>query len=98
MNGSTLALAVDQVNAAAPDRPVTVFLPDGTTVGVPTQASAGVRLARSGRSITAQVPGGLEVLASVQGLPGDTQSGSGGTAVIRVLLPDSVLRHGVARA
>ncbi|HEV3169638.1 MAG TPA: HAMP domain-containing sensor histidine kinase [Actinocrinis sp.] len=101
VSGNTLTLAVDQLNAASPDQPVTVFLPDGATVGARAQASAGVRLARSGRSITAQVPGGLEVLVSVQGLPGDaTASGSGlgGTAVIRVFVPDSVLRHGVVRA
>jgi signal transduction histidine kinase len=106
VSGDTLALAVDQLDAAAPDRPVTVFLPDGTTVGAAAQVSAGVRLARSGRSITAQVPGGLEVLVSVQGLSGGAQdsgsaisgAGLGGTAVIRVFLPDSVIRHGVVRA
>jgi signal transduction histidine kinase len=101
VSGDTLALAVDQLNTASPDRPVTVFLPDGTTVGARAQASDGVRLARSGRSITDQVPGGLEVLVSVQGLPaGATASGGGlgGTAVIRVFLPDSILRHGVVRA
>lgn len=87
----TLSLALDQANAAAPERPATVFLPDGTTVGVATVPSSAVQLARSGRSITAQAPGGLEVLVSVEGLPD-------GAAVIRVFLPDSVLGHGVVRA
>lgn len=100
VGGNTLALAVDQLNAASPDRPVTVFLPDGGTLGAPAPVSAGVRLARSGRSITDEVPGGLEVLVSVQGLPGGASpaAGLGGTAVIRVFVPDSVLRHGVVRA
>lgn len=101
VGGNTLALAVGQLNAASPDRPVTVFLPDGSTTGAPAPVSDGVRLARSGRSITDEVPGGLEVLVSVQGLPGSasTATGSlGGTAVIRVFVPDSLLRHGVVRA
>jgi len=101
VGGSTLALAVDQLNAATPDRPVTVFLPDGSTVGASAPVSDGVRLARSGRSITDEVPGGLEVLVSVQGLPGSasTTAGSlGGTAVIRVFVPEALLRHGVVRA
>lgn len=101
VGGGTLTLAVDQLNTASPGRPVTVFLPDGSIVGVPARVSDGVRLARSGRSITDQVPGGLEVLVSVQGLAGDaptTTAGVGGTAVIRVFVPDAVLRHGVVRA
>lgn len=102
VSGQTLALAVDGLNAAGPDQPVTVFLPDGTTVGAPARSSAGVHLAGSGRSITAQVPGGLDVLVSVQGLTGATATtsggGLGGTAVIQVFLPDAVLRHGVVRA
>lgn len=101
VGGNTLALAVDQLNAATPDRPVTVFLPDGSTVGASAPVSDGVRLARSGRSITDEVPGGLEVLVSVQGLPGSasTAAGSlGGTAVIRVFVPEALLRHGVVRA
>ena len=101
VSGGTLALAVGQLNAASPDRPVTVFLPDGGTVGAAAQVSNGVRLARLGRSITARVPGGLEVLVSVQGLAGGAPSATadvGGTAVIRVFVPDTVLRHGVVRA
>jgi signal transduction histidine kinase len=87
----TLGLALDQANAAQPDVSISVFLADGTTLGTPTQPSSAVRLARSGRSITAQAPGGLEVLVSVQGMPD-------GTAVIRVFLPEAVLAHGVVRA
>jgi signal transduction histidine kinase len=91
VDATTLELALDQANTDSPDRPVTVFLPDGAIAGALAQPSAGVQLARSGRSITAEAPGGLEVLVSVEGLPT-------GTAVIRVFLPEAVLRHGVVRA
>jgi signal transduction histidine kinase len=87
---SALALALGQHNASSPD-PVTVFLPGTGTVGASAVPSTAVRLAESGRSLTADTAGGIEVLVSVQGL-------AQGTAVIRVLVPDSVLRHGVDRA
>lgn len=91
MRGSDLRLAVAEVNATS-NAPVTVFLPDGTQVGVPAARSASVQLAlRDKRSFSASVPGGTEVLVAVGGL-------SGGTAVIRSFVPDAVLRHGVARA
>ena len=53
--------------------------------------SPAVRLARNGRSFSAEAPGGEQVLVAVEGL-------AGGSAVIRAFVPDSVLRHGVARA
>jgi len=53
--------------------------------------SAAVRLARNGRSFSAEAPGGEQVLVAVEGL-------ARGTAVIRAFVPDSVLRHGVTRA
>lgn len=91
MRGSDLRLAVGEVNANS-SAPVTVFLPDGTQVGVPTARSAGVQLAlRDKGSFSASVPGGIEVLVAVGGL-------TGGTAVIRSFVPDAVLRHGVTRA
>ncbi|MFC4005647.1 ATP-binding protein [Nonomuraea purpurea] len=80
-----LALAVAQVA-----RPVTVFLPDGRTIGAPATRSDAVRLAATGRSVTAAAPGGSEVLVSAQS--------SGGTAVIRVLVPDDELMRGVREA
>jgi signal transduction histidine kinase len=86
----TLKLTVDQVNAVT-NTPVTVFLPSGTTLGVPAARSSAVQLAEKGRSFTAQAPGGEEVLVAVDGLPA-------GPAVIRTFVPDAVLRHGVARA
>ncbi|MFF0306393.1 sensor histidine kinase [Streptosporangium sp. NPDC004379] len=70
--------------------PVTVFLPDGRVVGAPARRSPAVELAARGRSVTAAVPGGREVLVAVQGVPG-------GTAVVRVHLSDADLTEGVAR-
>jgi signal transduction histidine kinase len=87
---SNLRLTVDQVNAET-STPVTVFLPSGTQLGQPAPVSAAVRLARNGRSFSAEAPGGEQVLVAVEGL-------AGGSAVIRTFVPDSVLRHGVTRA
>ncbi|PZG14394.1 sensor histidine kinase [Nonomuraea aridisoli] len=80
-----LALAVEQVA-----RPVTVFLPGGGTVGRPAGRSDAVRLAATGRSVTAEADGGREVLVSAQS--------PGGTAVIRVFVPDDELMRGVREA
>ncbi|WP_188196439.1 sensor histidine kinase [Nonomuraea sp. SYSU D8015] len=80
-----LGLAVEQVS-----RPVTVFLPDGRTVGAAAARSDAVRLAATGRSVTAVAPGGREVLVSAQS--------PGGTAVIRVFVPDAELMRGVREA
>jgi len=85
-----LRVAVAQVNAAI-SAPVTIFLPDGTVAGAPAPVSASVRLAMRGQSFSTSVPGGVEVLVAVEGLPG-------GTAVIGSFVPDAVLHHGVARA
>lgn len=72
-------------------RPTTVFMPDGTVIGQPAGRDDAVVLAASGRSLTATVAGGREVLVAVAGLPG-------GTAVVRVFVSDSELSRGVARA
>ncbi|GAA2863831.1 hypothetical protein GCM10020220_061370 [Nonomuraea rubra] len=80
-----LGLAVEQVS-----RPVTVFLPDGRTVGDRAARSDAVRLAATGRSVTAEADGGREVLVSAQS--------PGGTAVIRVFVPDAELMRGVREA
>ena len=85
-----LRVAVAQVNAEI-STPVTIFLPDGTVAGAPAPESASVRLAMRGQSFSTSVPGGVEVLVAVEGLPG-------GTAVIGSFVPDAVLHHGVARA
>ena len=89
MRGSDLRLAVAEVNATS-SAPVTVFLPDGTQVGVPAARSASIQLAlRDKRSFSASVPGGIEVLVAVGGL-------AGGTAVIRSFVPGAVLQIGRA--
>jgi signal transduction histidine kinase len=90
---SSLRLTVDQVNAENGSTPVTVFMPGGREFGQPAPRSAAVELAARGRSFTTVGPRGAEVLVSVQGLPTGT-----GTAVIRIFVPNSELRHGLTRA
>lgn len=80
-----LELAVAQVS-----RPVTVFLPDGRTLGPAAPRSDAVRLAATGRSVTAEAPGGREVLVSVRSPEG--------TVVIRAFVDDAELLRGVREA
>ncbi|MEV0166553.1 ATP-binding protein [Nonomuraea fuscirosea] len=80
-----LAVAVEQVS-----RPVTVFLPGGGLIGAQAARSDAVRLAATGRSVTAEAPGGREVLVSAQSPEG--------TAVIRVFVADAELMRGVREA
>ena len=87
---SSLSLALEQAGAAG-GPPITVFYPDGGTVGASARRSAAVELATQGNSVTARVPGGREILVAVEGLPG-------GTAVVRTYVPDSELDRGVKRA
>ena len=96
----TLRLTVDQLNVEDGGSPVTVFLPDGQKLGQPTLRTATVDKAATGQSFTTVGPEGTEVLAAVQGLPaGATVQGwPTGTAVIRIFVPNAVLRQGVARA
>ncbi|NRQ34264.1 HAMP domain-containing histidine kinase [Nonomuraea sp. NN258] len=79
------ALAAQQASG-----PVTVFLPGGQTVGVPARRSDAVRLAATGRSVTAEVEGGREVLMSAQSPQG--------TAVVRVFVSEAELTRGVGAA
>ncbi|MDP9843796.1 sensor histidine kinase [Streptosporangium lutulentum] len=85
-----LALTVEQVTASG-GYPLTVFLPDGRTLGRPVPRSDAVRLAALGRSVTARVPGGNEVLVSVQ-------SPSLGAVVVRVFVSEADLNRGVREA
>ena len=87
---SSLSLALEQAGAAG-GPPITVFYPDGGTVGASARRSAAVDLAAQGNSVTARVPGGREILVAVEGLPG-------GTTVVRTYVPDSELDRGVKRA
>jgi signal transduction histidine kinase len=86
----SLDLTVTRENAARVHQ-LTVFLPDHRVIGAPADRSANVDLAATGRSITADAPGGREVLVAVSGL-------SNGTAVIRTFVPRAELTAGVARA
>jgi signal transduction histidine kinase len=81
-----LPLVVDSAGTA-----MTVYLPDGTVVGRAAPRDAAVRLAAGGRSLTAGVPGGREVLVAVGGLPG-------GTAVVRDFVSNAELQRGVVRS
>jgi signal transduction histidine kinase len=90
LDRQALALSVEQAGASS-GRPITIFLGDGGVVGAPATRSAAVALAARGNSITAEVPGGREILVSVQGM-------ASGTTVIRAYVSDHELRHGVLRA
>lgn len=83
----TLRLTVDQAGAAS-GHPVTVFLADGRVLGSPAPRTPAVALAARGRSLSAEVPGGLELLVAVEGAPG-------GAAVVRTFLSDADLTRGV---
>jgi len=85
------ALELTAERASASGYPVTIFLPDGRTLGTPAPRSAAVRLAAHGRSVTAEAPGGREILVAVQGRPD-------GTAVVRVFLSHEALTRGVTEA
>jgi signal transduction histidine kinase len=91
VDAQTLGLTVARSNAANRHQ-VTVFLPDGEMIGAPAPRSTAVTLAaRTNRSLSAQAPGGREVIVVVAGL-------SQGTAVIRTFVPDAELRRGVDRS
>ncbi|WP_283136590.1 sensor histidine kinase [Rhizohabitans arisaemae] len=87
---SELGLAVQQANSGS-GFPLTVFLGGDGVLGVPAAESDAVRLGLTGRSLTAEAPGGREIVVAVQG-------GSEGTAVIRTFVSDADLTQGVANA
>ncbi|MEN3305604.1 MAG: hypothetical protein V7603_1806 [Micromonosporaceae bacterium] len=87
---TALAAAVDEANASGGHK-ITVFLPDHRSVGAKVTRSAAVDRAARGRSLTAEAPGGREVLVAVGGL-------SDGVAVIRTFLGNAELYRGVTRA
>lgn len=87
----TLAVTLGQLaREDAENFRLTVFLPEGTVLGVPAPVSRAVELAATGRSFTAVHDGGLEVLVAAQG-------GPRGTAVIRAFVSTEQLRAGVTR-
>ncbi|MDG4765373.1 HAMP domain-containing sensor histidine kinase [Solwaraspora sp. WMMD406] len=86
----SLRLTVDQLAATA-DRPVTVYLPDGTILGDQVAPTPAVRLATLGRSLTTSDARGREILVAVQGR-------ADGTAVIRTFVSVAELNRGVHQA
>ncbi len=84
------AVVVSRANARTPATVIAV-LPDGTVVGDTTRAPNpdSVSLARQGRAFEQSYSGGIDVYSPV--LEAD-----GSVAVVRVTVPDSVLRDGVA--
>jgi len=81
---------VDLVVATSGDDATSVFLPGGTVAGLPAPSSAAVEQARTGRALSADAPGGVEVLVPV--------TGPTGVLVVRSWVPDDELREGVAAA
>ncbi|MGE5288151.1 MAG: ATP-binding protein [Micromonosporaceae bacterium] len=86
-----LTTVVGQFNGENSALPVTIYLPDGRTLGRQAPRSAAVDLASRGRSLTAESPSGREVLVAVGGL-------DGGSAVVRAFVPNSELQRGVTRS
>ena len=97
---AALEAAVRATNPGSRGR-LTIVLPDGTTVGGPGGGGGldpedprerdNLALARQGRAFSAPARGGIEVLVPVA-LEADE------TAVVRVLVPNSILERGVAAA
>ncbi|MFE0593204.1 sensor histidine kinase [Micromonospora echinospora] len=87
---ATIRLTVEQL-AVESDRPVSVFLPDGTVLGTSASRTPAVELAARGQSLTAESADGREVVIAVQGRPD-------GTGVIRTVVPSAELTAGVGRA
>lgn len=87
----SLRRVVDGVVQDGAEYPLTVFLPDGEQVGASASRSSAVARAARGSSLVAATGGGREVLVAVQGV-------DGGTAVVRVFVPDEALHDGVLRA
>ncbi|MDG4822662.1 HAMP domain-containing sensor histidine kinase [Asanoa sp. WMMD1127] len=84
-----IEIVVEQLNAAG--RRVTVFLPEGgAPVGAQAARTPAVELAATGTSLTAARDGGREIVIGV--------GRSGGTAVIRTVVPEADLHAGVTRA
>lgn len=97
---TALEAAVRATNPGSKGR-MTIILPDGTPVGGPVEGESpdvedprerdNLALARQGRAFSAPIRGGIQVLVPVA-LEADQ------TAVVRVVVPDSVLERGVASA
>ena len=71
--------------AIASGQAITVFWSDGSTLGTAAPRSASVALAATGQSLTAEIPGGREILFPASD-PG------GGSVVIRALVADEEMQ------
>jgi signal transduction histidine kinase len=85
-----LALSLESLSHGEPYR-FSVFMPDGRVIGAPAARLPAVRLAERGYSLTADVPGGREVLYSVVGR-------AEGPLVVRVFISNDTMYDGVNRA
>ncbi|MFS8204258.1 sensor histidine kinase [Streptomyces sp. CWNU-52B] len=87
----TLRNSVEHMAAGARG-PLTVYLPDGSSLGTRVPRTSAVRLAAlAGVSRTVERSDGREIVVAVLGRPD-------GTAVIRAFVPAAELTHGVTRA
>jgi signal transduction histidine kinase len=84
-----LRLLVDRA-AATTGTPVTVVLPDGSTIGDPSVKNSEIAQAVNGAAFTQR--GGKEAVVYVPATTSD------GTIVVRVRVPESLLHQGVDRA
>jgi signal transduction histidine kinase len=86
-----LQQTVEQFAATSP-RPVTVFLKNGTVLGIPQARTPAVELAARGQSLTVESDGGgREIVVAVQGR-------EEGTAVIRTVVSPDESTAGVTRS
>ncbi|GAA2655875.1 HAMP domain-containing protein [Paractinoplanes durhamensis] len=71
--------------------PVTVFLPDGSSVGAPVGRTPAVQLAAAhGQALTVVTPAGQELVVPIVGV--------GGVTVVRTVVTNAELTRGVGRA
>jgi signal transduction histidine kinase len=87
---NSLATVVDGVNASDIGA-VTVFLADGSVIGIPSPVDDNIELARRGRAFSTSVSGGTEVLVPV--VQADDSAD-----VVRVFVPQNRLDRGVRAA
>ncbi|MCB2224892.1 MAG: HAMP domain-containing histidine kinase [Actinobacteria bacterium] len=90
LSGGVDGAVADLVVAVAGNDATTVFLPDGAVTGAPAGRSAAVDLAATGRALTADVEGGVEVLVPVVGV--------GEAVVVRVFVSGREMSEGVLGA
>ncbi|MCJ7726636.1 MAG: HAMP domain-containing histidine kinase, partial [Acidimicrobiia bacterium] len=90
LSGGLSPSIVQLVVATSGDGATSVFLADGTVAGAPADRSAAVDLAVTGRALTADAEGGVEILVPVTGI--------GDTVVVRTFVTSHELTEGVLPA